>query len=972
MRSRLRLTTADALKPAHRHTEDPVGTSAVAASPPPDAEDVQRRLEALRSAEDAPVLWRLERSAADELVVAPTVPSTCGRRTRRLARWEEAWSRRLFTEATGRPPTAIELRVLALHDAAAALTWQHDGSGGASLGALAVRQLADAGLPLTDADGVRFSVQRDAAQPRLVGLGDEQLGFALGCAGGSDLESGVAARCLAAGARDGFALLLRETSLRILEVDPCLASVFAPGVVPLACALPPEAIVAAIRAFRRRGIEVAVADDLDVGEALRSGRMELRLREAEGVLHVALRVAPFGDGATWQPGQGEQRVLGLGPRGLASCVRDLAGEREAAGAVVERLALPGNPTMSWFIEGADAMCALVERLEAHAHAVDIRWDSAPPTVRRVEEDELRIEIGGTDWTAARVEVDGEVAELQPLLEQLRGGARYVRLRPGSFAALSATLRQRLVRLGLLLQQREEASSPTVAAAVAASLAGEFDALGPAARDANVPPLPDISQPSGLRATLRPYQLEGFRFLVRAAAWTGGCLLADDMGLGKTLQAIAALLHRRGDGPALVVAPASVLMVWRREIARFAPDLTTRVVRRETARERAGRAGEVWLTTWSQLARLPDEFARPHFATLVLDEAQLAKNPTTARFAAARAVRADFRLLLSGTPVENRSEEAWALASLAIPGLLGTRRSFRERFGEKIDVHGDRAAATALSALLAPHVLRRRKEAVAPELPPRVEIEVPVQLTRDERARYDAVRRAARAELAKQREGGAGGEGAERAVLFTVLLRLRQLACHPRLCDPACTTPSAKLARVRALLGELRLAGRRALVFSQFTAHLDLCAAALLQDGAKVLRLDGRMGRAERAAACDAFQAGGADVMLLSLGAGGTGLTLTAADAVVLLDPWWNPALEAQATDRAHRIGQDRSVTVFRLISEGTVETQIRALQRRKAKIAAQVLGESRGGSLSTEALRALVEEALQEEAAQSSAVGVIS
>jgi SNF2 family DNA or RNA helicase len=257
-------------------------------------------------------------------------------------------------------------------------------------------------------------------------------------------------------------------------------------------------------------------------------------------------------------------------------------------------------------------------------------------------------------------------------------------------------------------------------------------------------------------------------------------------------------------------------------------------------------------------------------------------------------------------------------------------------------------------LVAPFVLRRRKEEVARELPRREEIDVPVVLSPPERRNYEIMR-------ASLRDAMRSADPAERMLLFAGLTRLRQLACHPRLCDPTSTLPSAKLERARLLLRELRAAGRRALVFSQFTSHLDLCAEAFAADGARLLRLDGRTAKAARVKAVDAFQRGEADALLVSLGAGGTGLTLTAADAVVLLDPWWNPALEAQAADRAHRIGQTKPVTIFRLVSQDTVEVRVRELQRRKHAIARDVLAgvDAAGGpqaALDLNALRGLIDD----------------
>ncbi|HEX8824737.1 MAG TPA: DEAD/DEAH box helicase, partial [Archangium sp.] len=336
-------------------------------------------------------------------------------------------------------------------------------------------------------------------------------------------------------------------------------------------------------------------------------------------------------------------------------------------------------------------------------------------------------------------------------------------------------------------------------------------------------------------------------------------------------------------------------------------------------------------------------------TLVLDEAQAVKNPDTARAKAVRGLKAEARVALSGTPVENRLSELWSLYRLVFPGLLGSRESFRERFSGPIERTKDPQARAALARVVRPFLLRRTKGEVARELPPRVETVVPVTLSEGERRLYEDVRLASLARLQDAR----GPQ--KRFEMLAALTRLRLAACHPRLVDGDSPLPSSKLERFLEVVDTLRAGGSRALVFSQFVKHLSLVREALEARGVSMQYLDGQTPAAERETRVAAFQRGEGEVFLISLKAGGTGLNLTAADHVLHLDPWWNPAAEDQATDRAHRIGQTRPVTVSRLVSQGTIEEAILALHAEKRELAHSLLSEADGAAaLSTEQLLALL------------------
>jgi SNF2 family DNA or RNA helicase len=479
-------------------------------------------------------------------------------------------------------------------------------------------------------------------------------------------------------------------------------------------------------------------------------------------------------------------------------------------------------------------------------------------------------------------------------------------------------------------------------------------------------------PRHLKATLRDYQVEGFRWLARLATWGAGAVLADDMGLGKTLQALALLCHRASEGPALVVAPTSVCANWVAEARRFGPSLNVTLFRES---DRAGAVaalgpGDVLVVSYGLLVLDLERFRSKRFATLVLDEAQAVKNASTRRARAAREIDAAFRVALSGTPVENHLGELWSLYRIVFPGLLGSWELFRRRFAVPIERDRDPDRRRVLATTLRPFLLRRSKAEVARELPTRTEIALPVALSPGERRLYEQARLAAVARLA-----GLGEQARPEQRRFQVLAaitELRLLACHPRLNDPECALPSSKLARFLELAAELAEGGHRALVFSQFTSHLALVREALAAAGRSFLYLDGQTPPAQRDRLVERFQAGDGELFLITLKAGGTGLNLTAADYVVHLDPWWNPAVEDQATDRAHRIGQQRPVTVYRLLSQGTIEEAIVTLHARKRDLVAGVLdGMDAAGRLSPDDLMALIRSAPQgvavgELAAQSS------
>ena len=478
-------------------------------------------------------------------------------------------------------------------------------------------------------------------------------------------------------------------------------------------------------------------------------------------------------------------------------------------------------------------------------------------------------------------------------------------------------------LYLLINEHEETLTPEL--------------LVDAAAGEHATPLAELQLPAALgeQVTLQQHQTDGVRWLAtcRSQAQRRGGVLADDMGLGKTVQALALLLARAPMGPALVVAPTSVCANWIDEAARFAPGLRARLYGSPEAREQILReacAGDLVVVSYTLLQQSVEAFAALRWATLVADEAQAIKNASAKRSQAIRELDADFRLALSGTPIENRLGELWAIMNFTNPGLLGSAQRFAERFVTPIERDRDLRAQRTLRRLIAPFVLRRLKSEVLDDLPARTETILHVNPEPDEAAHYELLRREALATAL-----GAGNR--DRINVLAQLTRLRRAACDPRLVDPGLGITGAKVSAFVELAQELVANRHKALVFSQFTDFLALLRAPIEAAGITSQYLDGGTPAAERARRIAAFQAGEGDLFFISLKAGGFGLNLTAADYVVIVDPWWNPAAEDQATGRAHRIGQHRPVTVYRLVNRGSIEERIVALHHDKRSLAQGIL-----------------------------------
>lgn len=593
-----------------------------------------------------------------------------------------------------------------------------------------------------------------------------------------------------------------------------------------------------------------------------------------------------------------------------------------------------------------------------------------------------VETTDPDWfdLGVIVTIDGRTIPFGPLFSALARGRRSLLLSDGRYFSLAHPALQRLKDLILEAGELAEWEPGTrLISRRQIDLWADFEdvadeALPAVAWRRTVEGLRDVGSvastpiPDRVRATLRPYQRAGFDWLAFLWEHRLGGILADDMGLGKTLQMLTLIAHTRARGesrPVLVVAPTSVLATWRDEAARFAPDLRVEVVgatrrTRGAAVAAVAASADVVVTSYALLRLDEPEFADVAWSALVLDEAQFVKNARTKVYQAAKSLRADVTFAITGTPLENSLTELWALLALTAPGLFASRRRFRDDYvapiekGKVPDTQegGDHRAVrlARLRRRIRPFVLRRTKESVAPELPPKQEQELRIELGPAHRALYDTV-------LQRERQKVLGlleDLDRHRFIVFRSLTLLRMMSLAPGLVDPAHAhiVPS-KLTALFEQLDDVIAEGHRALVFSQFTSFLGLVAAQLDARGIPHAYLDGST--RDRDAAVRGFRDGDAPVFLISLKAGGFGLTLTEADYVFLLDPWWNPAAEAQAVDRAHRIGQDRTVMVYRLIADGTIEEKVMALQRGKARLFRSVMDDDElfGQALTAEDIRGL-------------------
>jgi hypothetical protein len=691
-------------------------------------------------------------------------------------------------------------------------------------------------------------------------------------------------------------------------------------------------------------------------------------------LQVELVVQPEGDaGLPWTPGAPPEFVTATvqGSESQACLKRHLKQERVAAEEMFE-VCRPWITVSEGEFHGVSLnpayACELLEALKAQGEKVRLRWPQGE-TLRihgQAEANQLSLQVSSKgEWfdVTGQVVVDKDtLVELKTLLETANTpNTRFVALKDGQYLALSQQLLKKVRDLGSLSEQT--ASSLKIHSLAAEQLNAVLDEdrlsdqgfINILEKRENLSTwVPDV--PTTLKAELRDYQKTGFEWLARHAHSGAGACLADDMGLGKTLQTLTLLLHRAELGPALVVAPTSVCGNWEMEAAKFAPSLKTRwlgiTVKERNLSDAA--PGDLIIMSYTLFQQEALNLANMQWSTVVLDEAQAIKNSGTKRSQAAMKLNSQFRLITTGTPIENHLGELWNLFRFINPGLLGSLDSFTERFAIPIERNNDVEARQRLHRLIQPFVLRRTKSQVLSELPPRTEVTLTLDLSTEERAMYEAVRQEALQSVALEE----GEVQPNRIKVLAGIMKLRRACCHGSLVLPEREFTSAKVTALMEILDELHESGHRALIFSQFVGFLEIMRAELNRLGRSYQYLDGSTSSTDRIRRVNAFQEGEGELFLISLKAGGSGLNLTGADYVIHMDPWWNPAVEDQASDRAHRIGQTRPVTVYRLITRDTIEEKIVALHERKRHLADSLLeGTGEASTISTEELINLLQEA---------------
>ncbi len=691
-------------------------------------------------------------------------------------------------------------------------------------------------------------------------------------------------------------------------------------------------------------------------------------------LKITILCRPFGEnGPYYRPANGGEIVIAEIKGQRLQTKRDLQLEEKLA-----KQAIAQCPTLimydqdggEWLIENPEDCLELLLELQDIQEQVIIEWPQGEKlkVSHRANFDNLSLRIKSQkDWFSVegKLQLDDElVLELQELLQLLENSpSRFVRLKEGEFLALTQEFRQRLTEFQAFSDKQGNGRRFHPLASLAIE---EFiDEVGKVKADQNwrkhLQRLKEMESlqpqiPSTLQAELRDYQIEGFNWLARLSHWGVGACLADDMGLGKTLQALAVILTHASEGASLIIAPTSVGFNWQSEAEKFTPTLNPIMFgtgNRQAILEQL-QPFDLLICSYGLLQQeeVAQMLASVSWQTIVLDEAQAIKNFATKRSQGAMKLQGQFKLITTGTPIENHLGELWNLFRFINPGLLGSKDRFHQRFAQPIERDKDNNIRQQLKKLIQPFLLRRTKNQVLTELPSRTEITLQVELSQEEIALYEALRREAIAKLSDSDTQA----GQKHLQVLAEIMRLRRACCNPNLVMPDGNYHSSKLEVFGEILTELLENRHKALVFSQFVDHLHILQDYLEKQQIAYQYLDGSTSVKEREKRVKAFQAGEGDVFLISLKAGGTGLNLTAADYVIHMDPWWNPAVEDQASDRSHRIGQKRPVTIYRLVAKNTIEEKIVQLHGQKRDLADSLLeGSDLSGKISTDELLNLIQ-----------------
>ena len=716
-------------------------------------------------------------------------------------------------------------------------------------------------------------------------------------------------------------------------------------------------------------MSISENSNITVEEVSADSRIRIQLLPYGDGLKAELFSKPFGDPPPYcKPGKGGNMLIRNGDNNVQFQVKralkeEASNENTLMNAIQSLESLSIHDGIISFDNPADSLFLLDIILE-HSDISVVEWPEGIKYKLLGKADfknlNLQLEGSGIDWFSLHGELkidEATIISLQQLLSltEKRYG-RFVELSPGEFIALSDELKKRLSDLHVYGNISAKGVKINKFASIA--LKDLFDKSENLQADkkwkdfsklVEKTKMTDTPVPSSLEAELRPYQEEGFRWMTRLATWGCGACLADDMGLGKTIQALAVLLSRADKGPALVVCPLSVTGNWINEVNRFAPSLQVKTLGASNRKQTLDslQEGDLLITSYGLLLSEEELFKDTDFATIVLDEAHTIKNVASKTSQAIMQLNASFKIALTGTPVQNHLHEIWTLFNFINPGLLGTFTHFTSRFIK----NSDNQTQNHLKKLISPFILRRTKAKVMDELPPKTEITKKISLSDDEIAFYEALRRNALDNINSLPDGGT-----KKLQILVEITKLRQACCNPLLVNKDIKITSSKLSTFVDIINELIENNHRALVFSQFVKHLSIVRDELDKMQIKYQYLDGSTSATERNKRVSNFQKGEGELFLISLKAGGLGLNLTAADYVIHLDPWWNPAVEDQASDRSHRIGQTRPVTIYRLVAEDTIEEKIIRLHNTKRDLADSLLeGSDMSSRLSMKELMELVE-----------------
>lgn len=672
---------------------------------------------------------------------------------------------------------------------------------------------------------------------------------------------------------------------------------------------------------------------------------------SESMWLIEILVKP-GGGSSFIPGQGPEVVIDVRETTPSLLARDLEFEVYLARELVEQTVLKSLPGsgIRYLTEAQDVVLDLIHELEMRKCRIEWPKNGIIPKIE-VDPGDSKIALQVSDknlWFEATgtVTINDQTIALKDLIRALRNERRYIELSTGAWIKISSELRTRAEKLSDLLEDDKLTLSGSGALELL-KLNEDFEIQKASHKFKNLQqqiaePL-DLMLPSQLLATLRPYQIAGYEWLQSLSHKGLGACLADDMGLGKTLQTIAVLLKNKDLGPSIIIAPVSLLHNWQSELNRFSPALKVKIwAGGDRKNEEFHNSNtDILLTSYGTMIRDIELIKKQFWNITVIDEAQNIKNPNTLNWKMICQIPSRWKLALSGTPIENKLEELWAILSAVLPGVLGKRDEFRRRFEIPIQKGGSERARALLKRRMAPFLLRRLKVDHLKELPSKTEKTLYAVPEVNEKNFYEACRMDALERIEKQLSMPEKAESLRFEVLAS-LQTLRQVACHPLLLNPEWPEPSAKETLFISTVLNILEGGHKVLVFSQFTRFLTLMQQALTRCQVGSYYLDGSTPLDKRKILVDQFQKGEKDVFFISLKAGGTGLNLTAADFVIHLDPWWNPAVETQASDRAWRMGQTKPVTVYRIVTEGSIEEKILSLHEKKRFLSDDITSEATG------------------------------